>query len=80
MSSWLCCRPQGDDSGGQGAATKTCLGKYTTWRVGRNLQPGVSKTGEGCPERALVEERAQKEAEAWAQKEDGRKGQTCWVR
>lgn len=46
-----------------------CLGKHTTWRVGRSLQPGVSKTGEGCPERALVEERAQKEAEAGGWKE-----------
>lgn len=68
MSSWLSYRPQRDDSGGQGAATKTCLGKYTTWRVGRNLQPGVSKTREGCPERALVEERVQKEAEAGGRK------------
>ena len=37
--------------------------------MGRSLQPGVSKTGEGCPERALVEERAQKEAEAGGWKE-----------
>ena len=37
--------------------------------VTRSLQPRDSEAGEGCPERVLVEERAQKEEEAGGRKE-----------
>lgn len=43
----------------------------------RSLQPRDSEAGEGCPERVLVEEKAQEEEEAGGGKEGGRLG---WIR